>query len=102
MAKTSVRNRNSVREKLVERLDEKRLQLKKIISNVNSVSDEDRWNAVIELQKLPRDSSRSRRRNRCSQCGRPRGFNRKTGVCRLHMRKAVISGMVPGMRKASW
>lgn len=102
MAKKSVRNRNKERVKLVERFAEKRLELKKIISNVNLVSDEERWEAVIELQKLPRDSSRSRRRNRCNLCGRPRGYNRLTGLCRLHMRTATISGMVPGMRKASW
>lgn len=101
MAKKSVVNRNNGRRKLSDRLRSKRDKLRETISNIH-LSDEERWEASQEMQKLPRDSSPSRRRNRCKMCGRPRAYNRLTGLCRLHMRAATINGMVPGMRKASW
>jgi small subunit ribosomal protein S14 len=101
MAKKSVVNRNNKRRKVADRLRTKRDSLREAISNVN-LSDEERWNAAQQMQKLPRDSSPTRRRNRCKLCGRPRAYNRLTGLCRLHMRIATINGMVPGMHKASW
>lgn len=101
MAKKSVVNRNERRIKLVERLRSKRDKLREAISNVN-LSDEERFEALKQMQKMPRDASPSRRRNRCKLCGRPRAYNRLTGLCRLHMRIATINGMVPGMHKASW
>ncbi len=101
MAKKSVRNRNQKRTLLVNSYRAERSELREAISNPN-LSDEKRWDARIKMQKLPRDSSPSRRRNRCKLCGRPRGYNRLTGLCRLHMRLATINGMVPGMRKSSW
>ncbi|VVC75172.1 30S ribosomal protein S14 [Aquicella siphonis] len=101
MAKKSVRNRNAKRIKLVSRLRAKRDQLREDVSNIH-LSDKDRWEAMQKLQDLPRDSSPTRRRNRCKLCGRPRAYNRLTGLCRLHMRIATINGMVPGMHKASW
>jgi len=101
MAKKSVRNRNANRIKLVNRFRAKRDQLREDVSNIH-LSDKDRWEAMQKLQELPRDSSPTRRRNRCKLCGRPRAYNRLTGLCRLHMRIATISGMVPGMRKSSW
>lgn len=101
MAKISVRNRNARRVKLVERLRAKRTKLREDVSNIH-LSDKDRWDAMQKLQELPRDSSPTRRRNRCKLCGRPRAYNRLTGLCRLHMRIATIGGMVPGMRKSSW
>lgn len=101
MAKKSVRNRNLKREKLSNRLRAKREKLREDVSNIH-LSDKERWEAMLALQQLPRDSSPMRRRNRCKLCGRPRGYNRLTGLCRLHMRIATINGMVPGMRKASW
>lgn len=101
MAKKSVRNRNLRREKIANRLRAKRDKLRADVSNIH-LSDVERWEAMQELQKLPRDSSPSRRRNRCKQCGRPRAYNRLTGLCRLHMRIATVNGMVPGMHKASW
>lgn len=101
MAKKSVRNRNAKRVKLTNKFREKRTQLREAVSNIN-LSEKERWEAMQELQKLPRDSSPSRRRNRCKMCGRPRAYNRLTGLCRLHMRIATIGGMVPGMHKASW
>lgn len=101
MAKKSVRNRNARREKIANRTRAKRDKLRSDVSNIN-LSDSERWEAMQQLQKLPRDSSPSRRRNRCKQCGRPRAYNRLTGLCRLHMRIATVNGMVPGMHKASW
>lgn len=101
MAKKSVRNRNANRRELTAKLKTKRDHLRETVSSVHA-SDDDKWNAMMALQKMPRDSSRTRRRNRCKLCGRPRGYNRLTGLCRLHMRIATINGMVPGMRKASW
>ena len=74
---------------------------KAIISDVNA-SDEDRWNAVLKLQTLPRDSSPSRQRNRCRQTGRPHGFLRKFGLSRIKVREAAMRGEIPGLKKASW
>ena len=101
MAKKSVRNRNEKRVKLASRLRAKRDKLRSDVSNIN-LGDKERADAMQKLQLLPRDSSPARRRNRCKLCGRPRAYNRLTGLCRLHMRIATISGMVPGMRKSSW
>ena len=101
MAKKSVRNRNEKRVKLAKKLRVKRDQLRSDVSNIN-LEDNERMEAMHQLQKLPRDSSPSRRRNRCKLCGRPRAYNRLTGLCRLHMRIATVAGMVPGMRKSSW
>lgn len=101
MAKKSVRNRNENRIKTTSRLREKRDMLRDAVRNIN-LSEKERWDAMIKLQELPRDSSPTRRRNRCKLCGRPRAYNRLTGLCRLHMRIATINGMIPGMHKASW
>lgn len=101
MAKKSIRNRNERRIKLSSRFRTKRDKLREAVTNIH-LSDKERSNAMLKLQKLPRDTSPSRRRNRCKLCGRPRAYNRLTGLCRLHMRAATINGMVPGMHKASW
>lgn len=101
MAKKSVRNRNENRIKLVNQHRAKRNKLREDVKNIH-LSDKERWEAMQKLQDLPRNSSPARRRNRCKLCGRPRAYNRLTGLCRLHMRIATINGMVPGMHKASW
>jgi small subunit ribosomal protein S14 len=101
MAKKSVSNRNNRRKQLFTRLKTKRDKLRETVVSVHA-SDEEKEQAVIAMQKMPRDTSGSRRRNRCKLCGRPRAYNRLTGLCRLHLRIATINGMVPGMRKASW
>ena len=101
MAKKSVINRERRRAKTVERFAAKRAELKAIIKSV-SVSDEERMLAVEKLQKLPRDASPVRMRNRCRVTGRPHGFYRKFGLCRNKLRKATMNGEVPGLRKASW
>jgi len=101
MAKESMKAREVKREKLVAKHATKRAELKTIISSVNT-SDEDRWDAVLKLQKLPRDSSSSRQRNRCRVTGRPHGYLRKFGLSRIKLREAAMRGEVPGLKKASW
>lgn len=96
-----MKEREKKRASLNKKLGEKRETFRTIICNPN-LSDDDRFNAVHQLQKMPRDSSRCRQRNRCRQCGRSRAYNRLTGLCRIHMRSAVMNGLVPGMHKASW
>ena len=99
MAKQSMKAREVKRVALADKYFAKRAELKAIISDVNA-SDEDRWNAVLKLQTLPRDSSPSR--NRCRQTGRPHGFLRKFGLSRIKVREAAMRGEIPGLKKASW
>jgi small subunit ribosomal protein S14 len=101
MAKQSMKAREVKRSKLVAKFAEKRANLKAIISGVNS-SDEDRWNAVLQLQTLPRDSSSARQRNRCNVTGRPHGYLRKFGMSRIKVREHMMRGEIPGLKKASW
>jgi small subunit ribosomal protein S14 len=101
MAITSMIEREKKRARLNKKYGEKRKQLKTIICSLHS-SDDEKMQAESQLQSLPRDSSRSRGRSRCRLCGRSRAYNRLTGLCRIHMRYAVMNGLVPGMHKASW
>jgi small subunit ribosomal protein S14 len=101
MAKTSVVERGKKRKKLFEQHRAKRQKLRAIIYGVEA-SLEEKQKAQLLLQKLPRNSALIRQRNRCRVCGRPRAFNRLTGLCRMHMRSAVMKGFVPGMHKDSW
>lgn len=101
MAKTSMVNREIKRAKLAKQHGAKREALKKIISSTTA-SYEEKMEAVVKLQKLPRDSSESRQRNRCALTGRPRGVYAKFGLARNALRKATMNGDVPGLRKASW
>ncbi len=101
MAKVSMVNRENRRTKLVNKYAEKRARLKAIVSNPESSFDE-RQAAMFDLQKLPRDSSPVRQRNRCALSGRPRGFYRKFGLSRNKLREAAMRGDVPGLKKASW
>ncbi len=101
MAKTSMVNREVKRTKLAKQYGAKRDALKKIISSVTA-SYEDKAEAVIKLQKLPRDSSPARQVTRCALTGRPRGVYSKFGLGRNKLREATMRGDVPGLRKASW
>ncbi|MEP7705888.1 30S ribosomal protein S14 [Paraglaciecola sp. 25GB23A] len=101
MAKESMKAREVKRAKLAVKFADKRAALKATISDINT-SDEDRWNAVLKLQQLPRDSSVVRKRNRCRITGRPHGFLRKFGLSRIKLREAAMRGEVPGLKKASW
>ena len=101
MAKVSMVQRELKRTKLVNKYSKKRAQLKAIISNTEVDYDE-RHAAMMALQKLPRDSSPVRQRNRCAVTGRPRGYYRRFGLGRNKLREAAMQGDVPGLRKASW
>ena len=101
MAKTSMVNRDVKREKLAKKYAAKRDALKTIIASPTASYDE-KADAVVKLQKLPRDSSPSRQRNRCELSGRPRGVYSKFGLGRNKLREATMRGDVPGLRKASW
>ena len=101
MAKVSMVEREKKRTKTVAKFAVKRAELKAIISDINA-SDEDRWNAQVSLQKLPRDASPVRQRNRCRITGCPHGVYRKFGLCRNKLRESAMRGEVPGLVKASW
>ncbi|WP_305906380.1 30S ribosomal protein S14 [Methylomarinum sp. Ch1-1] len=101
MAKKSMIAREEKRAKLVSKYEAKRKALKEIIRDPNS-SFEDKENAQVKLQKLPRDSSTARLRNRCNLTGRPHGYYRKFGLSRNKLREATMRGDVPGLTKASW
>jgi len=101
MAKTSMINRDIKRKKLVAKYADKRAALKKTIANPH-LSMEERDAAQVALQKLPRDASPSRMRNRCRLTGRPHGYYRKFGLARNKLREMAMQGYVPGLVKASW
>ena len=101
MAKVSMINREKRRTKLVAKYAKKRAELKAVIADPEVGFDE-KQQAMFALQKLPRDSSPVRQRNRCQVTGRPRGFYRKFGLSRNKLREATMRGDVPGLRKASW
>lgn len=101
MAKVSMLEREKKRSKAVQKYAKKRAELKEIIRKPSS-TDEERWAAQLELQKLPRNSSPCRLRNRCGLTGRPHGFYRKFGLGRNKLREAAMNGDVPGLVKSSW
>ena len=101
MAKTSMVNRETKRTKLVKKFAAKRDALKKVVSSPTA-SYEEKMDASVKLQKLPRDSSPARQRNRCVLTGRSRGVYSKFGLGRNKLREATMRGDVPGLRKASW
>lgn len=101
MAKTSIIERELKRSKLVRKYSDRRMRLKYIISDVKS-TEEERWSAQQELQKLPRNSNPTRQRNRCRITGRPRGVYRKFGLARNMLRIYAMRGDIPGLVKASW
>ena len=101
MAKTAVINRNEKRRKTVKKFEVKRAALLAIINDFKQPEDE-RMAARMQLQKLPRNASPTRIRNRCKLTGRPRGVYRKFGLGRNKLREIAMRGEVPGMTKASW
>jgi small subunit ribosomal protein S14 len=101
MAKKSMIAREKRRNKAAARYASKRAELKARIVDPN-VSHEEAMAAMYALQKLPRDSSPSRRRNRCSMTGRPRGYYRKFGLSRNKLREVANRGEAPGVVRASW
>jgi small subunit ribosomal protein S14 len=101
MAKKSMLAREVKRAATVKRYAAKRAEYKRIISSPQS-SDEERYEAQVRLQALPRDASPSRLRNRCSISGRPHGYYRRFGLARNKLREATMRGEIPGLSKASW
>jgi small subunit ribosomal protein S14 len=101
MAKTAVINRDLKRRKIVKKFAKKRAELQTVIDNAK-ISDEDRFAARQKLQQMPRDSSPTRLRNRCTLTGRPRGVFRKFGLGRNKLREIAMQGEIPGVVKASW
>jgi small subunit ribosomal protein S14 len=101
MAKVSMVQRELKRTRLVKKYAEKRQALRAVLNSVDA-SIEEKMEAQEQLQKLPRDSSASRQRNRCRVTGRPHGYFRKFGLCRNKLREAAMRGDVPGLVKASW
>jgi len=101
MAKVSMVERETKRKRLAKRYSEKRKALKATIMN-REISIEDRFNAQLEMNALPRNSSRSRQRNRCALTGRPRGVYRKFQLSRIALRDLASLGQIPGVIKSSW
>lgn len=101
MARKSTVAREHHRQQLVAKHADRRAHLSARVTDPLCTADE-RWDAMMALQKLPRDSSRSRLRSRCVLTGRPRGYIRKFGLCRNKIREVVMRGEAPGVVKSSW
>ena len=101
MAKLALKLREQKRRKTVEKFKVRRQTLQELLQSPR-VSDEDKETARAKLQKLPRDASPVRLRNRCALTGRPRGVYRKFGLGRIKLRELALRGEVPGVIKASW
>ena len=101
MAKKSIKQREDKREKLVAKYAKKRTELKAVIDDAQR-SDEERYLARLELQKLPRNANPTRQRNRCEITGRPRGTFNQFGLGRAKVREMAMAGEIPGVTKASW
>ena len=101
MAKKSMINREIKRAKTVAKYAVKRAALKKAIKDTN-LSDDERWEAQLKLQALPRNASPSRQVRRCNLTGRPHAVYRRFGLARTKLREAAMRGDVPGLVKSSW
>lgn len=101
MAKLSLKQREAKREKLVARHAKKYAELKAITVDAKR-SDDERYAARLELQKLPRNANPTRLRNRCAVTGRARGTFRMFGLGRNKIRELAFKGDIPGLVKASW
>ncbi len=101
MAKTSSIQKNKHRRVLVQKLATKRARLKAIAVD-RSIGDEDRFSAQLKLAQMPRNSSRTRIRNRCELTGRPRSYYRKFKLSRIALRELGSAGQIPGLVKSSW
>ena len=101
MAKTSMIEREKKRAKTAAKYAKKRAELKAIVNDRNR-PDEERWDAQLKLQALPRNASPVRRQRRCGLTGRPHGVYRKFGLGRNKLREAAMRGDVPGLVKSSW
>lgn len=101
MAKSCSINRNDKRKKLTKQYSARRAKLKAIV-NDRELPPEDRFQAVLKLAEMPRNSAKIRVRNRCELTGRPRSFHRKFKLCRNVIRELAQLGELPGVVKSSW
>ena len=101
MAKLSSVNKNEARRKLVAKTAPKLAKLK-ATANDKSVDETERLMARLKMAELPRNANPTRVRNRCATTGRPRGYYRKFGLCRIELRDLANKGLVPGVTKSSW
>jgi len=101
MAKKSAINRDQKRRKLVEQYADKRAKLKAMTKD-ESLSMEERFQAQLKLNELPRNSSKTRLHNRCEVTGRPKAYYRKLRMSRIALRDLASKGQIPGMVKSSW
>ena len=101
MAKKSAVNRNQMVKRLVKQYESKRAELK-AIANDEGRPLEERFEARLKLAELPRNSSKTRIRNRCELTGRPRAYYRKLGLSRIMLRELGSTGQIPGLVKSSW
>ncbi len=101
MAKKSMIAREKKRARMVAKYSQKRLSLKAKLRDL-SISEEERWQAQVALQKLPRNASPVRQQRRCQLTGRPHAVYRKFGLSRNKLREAAMRGDIPGLVKASW
>ena len=101
MAKKSAVQKNKMRRKLVQRHAAKRAAVKAIATD-RSLPPEERFQAYLKLAEMPRNSAKSRIRNRCEVSGRPRGYYRKFRLSRIALRDLASIGQIPGMVKSSW
>ena len=101
MAKIAIINRNNKRQKIITKFAKLKQNLVEIINDKNK-STADKEIAQLKLQKLPRNASQVRLRNRCALTGRGRGYYRKFGLGRIKLREMAMSGEIPGITKASW
>ena len=101
MAKTSAIHRNLKRVKMSKKFEKKRSALKAIVMN-KKINLNERFAATLKLAKLPKNSAKTRIRNRCEITGRPHGYYRKLKMSRIALRKLASMGKIPGMTKSSW
>lgn len=104
MAKESMKARERKREKLTARYAKKREELTTILKSTDASEEVQaaKWDAMMALQKLPANSSKIRKHNRCGLTGRPRGYMRQFGLSRVTFREMALAGKIPGVKKASW
>lgn len=99
MAKESMKARDRKRLELIQKYEAKRAELRK---KIKEAKEEEKFAIMLQLQKLPLNSSYVRYRNRCKLTGRPRGYMRQFGISRINFREMASNGLIPGIKKASW
>lgn len=104
MAKESMKARERKRERLATRYAGKREELVKVLKSKDESDEsmEAKWEAMMKIQKLPKNSAKVRVHNRCGLTGRPRGYMRQFGVSRVTFREMALNGLIPGVKKSSW